>query len=426
MSYEPNIRKALVVLGPELETPEDPMHSVLLKRAVALAKHTGCELELFHVCHDSTLDYNFFGTTTEFKRLRQQQTDVEAARVAEIVAWLQDEGVPCTYEVRWDWPRSDAILNKAAASDADVLLKEAREHGYVLGITSNTDWELARRSPIHVWFVSESVEEIRNIVAAVGNTTKADKKDQEVLDASDVDLMQTASLISGAFSADVYPVNACMPPPAPVAVEPHGATVMPVQSAKDREVLVEKSMASHEASIKTLARASEVPEDNVRIKEGHPAEVIPEVAESLNADMILLGASTIKRLERVFKPVTVEPVMARTDSDIFVFRERDAASIPERATVAQTGKPKYDLTRAITHPYETFGTPDRVVDFDDASFELRERILQVWEYDIRASMAEENEGGPVRELGRTALNDIKAARQHLEARKLDSGVRRSA
>ena len=226
MRNEPQFRKALVVLGHEPETPEEPMQSTLLKRAVALARHTGCALELFHVCYDGAFEYNLFGTSAELERLRRQHIDREATRVAEIATWLQNEGIAVTYDVRWDWPRSDAILTKVAESDADVVMKEGCEHGYVLGITSNTDWELARRSPVHVWFVNEEVDAINCIVAAVGNK-KGDA--DSILDANDIDLMQTAGLISKSFGAEVHPVNTCPALPTPVISESSMATPVPVR-----------------------------------------------------------------------------------------------------------------------------------------------------------------------------------------------------
>lgn len=50
----------------------------------------------------------------------------------------------------------------------------------------------------------------------------------------------------------------------------------------------------------------------------------------------------------------------------------------------------------------------------DLSIELRNRILQAWQHDIRAEMVEENEGGPVKEIDVDALGEIFSARAPLE------------
>ena len=80
----------------------------------------------------------------------------------------------------------------------------------------------------------------------------------------------------------------------------------------------------------------------------------------------------------------------------------------------RTGVPRHDLEHAITHPDETFESPQQVANLSDVSIDLRKRILQAWEYDIRAEMAEENEGGAVKPIDVNALDDILSARALLE------------
>ena len=112
MTYEPRIEKVLVVLSPDLVRPDRPMQSTLLKRAVALAKITGCELELFHVCYDSKLENELFASEAEKLQHRASLTDRAALQLAEIATRLNSEGIETTHQVRWDSPRSDAILRR--------------------------------------------------------------------------------------------------------------------------------------------------------------------------------------------------------------------------------------------------------------------------------------------------------------------------
>ena len=43
---------------------------------------------------------------------------------------LKDEGVNVRYDVRWDYPRVDAILRKTARADPDLVMKQSREHSF--------------------------------------------------------------------------------------------------------------------------------------------------------------------------------------------------------------------------------------------------------------------------------------------------------
>jgi nucleotide-binding universal stress UspA family protein len=420
MPYEPAIRKVLVVLDSEVTSPEGPKASVLLGRATALAKKTGCELELFHACYDNALENDLFASEENLGKLRKQLTDRSATRLAELAAWIGKEGVKVSHEARWDAPRTDAILRKAADSGADVVMKAAREHGYVLGITSHTDWELARRSPAHVWLVNDAIEDIGRIVAAVGNRFAGAEDDSELRDR---DLLETAVLFGRAFDAEVHPINAYASPTATAFVGTIGATAVPIETTGEQRALAAKIVERHRAALMALARNLGVPKDNVHLCEGDPADVIPDTASELGADAIVMGASSIGRLERFLTPVTVEPVMSKAGRDIVILREHDTSRVSEAKSKPLKGEPAYDLGQAITYPEDTFESPEEVANLSGISVALRKRILQAWEYDVRAEMAEENEGGPVRDIDVSALDEILAAKELLDMKKGHRNVR---
>ena len=409
MTHEAKIKKALIVLSPDLIRPAAPMDSALIQRAVSLAKITGCELELFHVCHDGRLDSSLFTSDKEMQSERERLTDEDATRLAELATRLRGESIKVRYEARWDYPRADAILRKIAQTRPDIVMKQAREQSYVLGISSNTDWELARRSPAHVWLVNDDVDDIDRVLAAVGNKF-ADPAD--ITTAADYDLLRIAGLVGDTFKAAVYPVNAFQVPTDPAYTgQVDGAAAQPVEGQQIRRGQTQRQ---HSAAVKALAKYFGISRDKVHICEGHPNNVIPETAEAVNADLIVLGAKSIGRLERFLSSVTVEPVMAETNCDILVVRDRDLSSVPEVAVSPLHGVPKYDLEHAIMDPEGTFESPQEVANVSEISIDLRRRILQAWEYDIRASMEEENEGGAVRDIDVNALDTIVSAKALLD------------
>ena len=411
MKYKAKIKKVLVVLSPDLIRPDKPKQSPLIQRAVSLAKITGCELELFHVCYDSELEHRLFESDADLERQREALTDRGATLLAEIATRLKNEGIDVGHEARWDSPRTDAILRKIAQAKPDIVMKQAREHSFVLGITSNTDWDLARRSPAHVWLVNDKVEDIARIVAAVGNKFG---NPGDITTAADYDLLRTAGLIGDTFNAEIYPVNAYQVPDRRVSVTGIGGVVTPVIFADKQEQARTQIVKQHSGSVKALAQYFNIAKDNVHIREGHPNKVIPEVAESIGADMIAMGANSIGRLERLVSSVTVEPVMADANTDVLIVRERDLARVATAVESPFYGVPKYDLEHAITYPEATFDSPQKVAILPEISIELRKRILQAWEYDIRAAMAEENEGGQTRDIDVNALDEIISASALLE------------
>jgi hypothetical protein len=80
-----------------------------------------------------------------------------------------------------------------------------------------------------------------------------------------------------------------------------------------------------------------------------------------------------------------------------------------------SGEPAYDLERAIVDPACAFATPRALVQADDLSVALRSRLLEVWAQDVKAQMAEEDEGGPVLDTSAHLLEEIELARIQLES-----------
>ncbi len=419
MTYKMNIKKALVVLSPDLIRADKPKQSPLIQRAVELAKTTGCELELFHVCYDGGLEHQLFESNADLERQRKKLTDQDATMLAEMATHLKSECINVRHQVRWDSPRTDAILRKIASAKPDVVMKQSRDHSFVLGITSNTDWDLARRSTAHLWFVSDNISDINRVVTAVGNKF-GDPGD--ITTAEDYDLLRNARMINAAFNAEIYAVNAYQVPDSHhFGAGVIGAVAPVVVSADEQQKNRTQLVKHHGGSVKALAQYFNIDKGNVHVREGHPNNVIPDFAKSVDADMIIMGARNLNRFERLISSVTVEPVMADTKCDILIVGERNLDPVPNVVKNPVYGVPQYDLEHAITNPEATFDSPLAVANLPAISIELRNRILQAWEYDIRAEMTEENEGGPTGDIDINALDEIFSARAMLETRQEKSG-----
>ena len=409
MIRKAKINSVLVVLSPDLTRCERPMDSVLLGRAASLAKARGCRLQLFHVCHDSKLDAGLLADDERQVRERKRLLDREATRLAELAARLGEEQIDVNYEVRWDHPRTDAILRKIADAGPDLVMKQAREHRYLFGIKTNTDWELGRRSPADVWLVNDRIRGIDRILAAIGNDFG---NPADITSPADYDLLRTAKSVANCLRAEIFPVNAYQLPTPPQLLAGIGATSVAPTSMQ--QALREQTLRQHSGAVRAVASYFDIDRDNVRIREGQPNVVIPQVARSIEADMIAMGAKTIGRLERLVSSLTFEPVMAGTDCDILIVRDDDPSQLPDAEPAPLRGKPKYDVKQALTWPRSVFDSPAQVARQTAISRELRDRILRAWEYDIRAEMLAESEGGTVKDIDAGALDEIEAAKAHLE------------
>lgn len=326
-NYEPQLKRVLVVISPELVKPGAPKESALVMRAVSLAKATGCELEFFHVCYDGSLTSGFFADDVEVGREQLKRRDQEATLIAELVVSLSSEGVTITHDTRWDAPRSEAILRKINETQPDLVMKQSRDHRYVMGLIGNTDWDLIRQSPAHLWFVSEEGDNnIDSLVTAVGASTNND----EILAAADYGVFSLANLVAECFDATNTPVHAYQVPlgmSSYAAYTPgFGSFVHPTESEmRATEEALQQIAGKHGRCIEAFAEYFHIDPRRVRVAQGRPSDVLTEVALDVNANLIVAAARNLSDWERWNQPVTAEPLLADAACDVlFVKDAREA------------------------------------------------------------------------------------------------------
>jgi nucleotide-binding universal stress UspA family protein len=349
------IERVLVVIDADLLAAPSPLHSVLIQRALWLGRNTGATLELFHVRSDQPVFTRLRNSAEERVNKRTEQIDEAATEVAELaVNMAAESGLVVEHETCWAENEVAAILQKTSESRADLLLKASSNPGYLIGLLERPDWTLLRQSPAHVWFVGEKAEAPQHLLAATGDE---------------------ASVDSGSAIID------------------------------------DKAVCSFTSA---LADACQL---RTSILQATPRDALPELAERLDADAVLMGASNLSRLERLFRRVSAEPVLERTNGDV-IFLRPDALpeKTPDAVGTLVHGLPAVDLERALADPDIVFDhSPEKLAAEDRLSITMRRRLLKLWEHDLRAALTEEDEGGITARSPAELLPAIVRAKSRLAA-----------
>jgi universal stress protein E len=404
-----SLDRILVVVDPDPALAGQVGQQAILDRAVELARATNARLELFHACYDPSLEMSLFATRDDVNREKEHLANSAATRMAELALKIKARGVEVEHEVRWDYPESDAILRKIDESRPDLVLKASRGPNYFLGLADNADWDLIRKSPCHLWLVREGDRPIKTVLSAIGSTLL----DEDILTGADVEIYRTASTVAEAYGAQNIPVHSYQVPslPAYAGYAPAMEGYVPVEQQQEE---LRQVAESHGQAVADFAARLGLSEEDIVVEQGHPAEVLPDVARSREAGLIVIGARHLGRWERLFAAVTAEPLLSEAPCDVLFVKERSGSEIPAAEERPRHGVPEINVEMAITHPEEAFKTPEAVVRADKLSRDLRRRILDAWKLDIQAELNEENEGGPVRDSKAGLLREIDSARLALD------------
>ena len=378
----PRLERVLVVVSPDLLNPSAPASSPLISRALQVARSTGCEVELFHGCHDGEPRLAFFQDPDAVEAKRQRMLQHEATVMAEVAVRLNAEGVRIRHDTRWDAPRADAVLRKIDEAQPDLVLKQTRRHSYVLGMMDHTDWSLIRRSPAHVWFAVEGATgPLRRMITAIG---QADGTGQVCAD--DYVVAGFASFLAEELDMVNQPVHAC-------------------------EAGVS---ADHHRQLNALAQLSHFDSERVRLLRGAPYEALSDFASETHTDLMVLPARSLDRWERVLREVTAEPLLEHTPCDVLFVKRHGDERVPRGNRPQRQGQPVIRLEQAEMDPGRVFASPEDLAGSTELSRDVRLRLLSNWESDLLGQIQQDDEGRPMGGARTELLPRVRAARARLE------------
>jgi len=175
------LQRLLVVI--DAEHQQQPA----LQRAADVARKTGAELHLLQIEYHPSLEGGLLDSHL-LNRARETilRQSHEALRAS--VAHLSDEGFKIEVDVRWGKRRHEEILSRVAVLQPDILFKSTHPSSALRRLlSSDTSWQLIRRSSVPLWLVHDAEPHCQSLCAALDPLHSADKPaalDHQLIDAS--------------------------------------------------------------------------------------------------------------------------------------------------------------------------------------------------------------------------------------------------
>jgi universal stress protein E len=285
-----------------------------LRKAAVLARAGGARLELYHALTE-TVTVRRPARTDDGPGLESVFETVAArarGRLARIARSAALRGLRIETHVDWDYPAHEAVIRRAAAISADLVVGEARHHPRLARpFLQNTDWELIRHCPVPLLLLKGRRRYQRPVVlAAVDPFHAADKPaslDRTLLAAG----RRLATGLDGALHvmhawqplAALVPAAASSPVPAYLPPE--------VEAAHEREV---------RKSFERLASRAGVPHAARHLVAGPVPAALEVAVRRSRAAVVVMGAVSRRGLQRLFIGNTAERVLGQLACDVLVVK----------------------------------------------------------------------------------------------------------
>jgi universal stress protein E len=294
------IKRILVVIDPT----KDQQHG--LSRSIELAKKSGATITAFMTVYDFSYEMTTMLSGDEREAMRN-------AVIKDRELWLQDLISPyidlnITTQVLWHNRPYEAIINTVIEQDFDLVIKGTHQHDTLKSVIfTPTDWHLVRKCPTPVLFVKAMAwPDKGNILAAV-NAVSENEQHIEL----NKRIIKDAQFLCGLANAQLNLVNAYPATPINIAIEiPEFNPSLYNESVKKH----------HFESTQQLASEFNIDPSHRFIEEGLPEDVIPDVAQRLNSELVVIGTVGRTGLSAALVGNTAEHVIDKLDCDVLALK----------------------------------------------------------------------------------------------------------
>jgi universal stress protein E len=304
------VRNILTIVDPTATT-----HPAIAKSA-QLARALQAKLELFVCDYRSGLD------APEAAGARTTLLEHRRSLLEELAAPPRKSGIDVSVDAVFDNPLHEGLLKKIAQVRPDLVVKDTHYHNLVRRtLITNTDWHLIRSCPSPLLLVKPThwIGGMK-VLAAVDPEHSADKP--PLLDDS---ICEWSRTLSSAMKGEAHAVHMYFPGALLIASGAATGMPMPVVTAADQGLIEEERRARLKLVLEvTMPRG--IPAENTRVAIGSAAELLNEEAERVRADIVVMGAVSRSRLQRLFVGNTAEQVLDHLPCDVLVVKPLDFAT----------------------------------------------------------------------------------------------------
>jgi universal stress protein E len=293
----------------------------VLRKAGALARGLGASLELFHAITLPNPGRSYPETLTARGADEQAQSAVATAqeRLARMGRHptLRDVTVRCS--ANWDFPPHEAIIRRARASRATLIL--AATHLRERLMLRNTDWELIRHCPTPLLLVKSPRPYRRPVVLAAVDPFHAGARPADL----DRKLLQAGAEVAQSLHGRLHLFHAAAPllTAAPFLPEAAPLGLSPAVQRMHDEVIAK--------GLQRLAQRVGIPAARRHVALGDVSDALPRISRRLRASIVIMGAISRSALKRLFIGNSAERVLDEIGCDVLVIKPRGFLSrVPPR------------------------------------------------------------------------------------------------
>jgi universal stress protein E len=291
------------------------VHGGVLRRAAMLARATGAQVELFHAVTTPATQSRRIGRRwidhelTAEESLSAARKDLDRIARSKLLQGCRVQSVAVA-----DKPAHEAIVRRAVATKVDLIINGTHARGLANRLVlRHTDWELVRHSPVPLLLVKSVRLRAKAVILAAIDPLHANAKPARL----DGEILDLASGMATVLKGTLHAVHAYLPLSVMLATgigEPLVWNTTSLDAKYTQRVTREFSRA---------LRTTQIPPSRRHLRVGVTARELAACATRIRATLVVMGAVSRSRLERLFVGSTAEHVLDELACDVLIVKPRE-------------------------------------------------------------------------------------------------------
>lgn len=284
-----------------------------MRRAAWLAKNTGATLELLVCYYNEYISGDRLFDSPSLEKARSELIARQATHLEDVAEPLRAQGLTVATAAVWDHPLYEGVVRHAMTNDVSLVVKDTHHHSAARrALLTNTDWNLIRTCPVPLWLVKPGeLEDIPAFIAAIDPMNQHDKPAS-----LDDEILHLSKSIAASVGGSVHAFHAYDPRIA-VATATANAYI-PVSLPLDE---IEQQMhEEHKKRFLEITAFHSIADENSHLVAGLTHEELPNIAETLDAAVIVMGAVARNRWKRLFIGATAERTLEHLPCDLLIVK----------------------------------------------------------------------------------------------------------
>ncbi len=275
--------------------------NIAIERAARIAAGCGARLELFHDLATPVYLDVVAGTGQSVDKLTRLARDSALRRLEILAEPLRKQGLRVAVSAVWDFPPYEAVIRRASAVKADLIVVHKRGHHRLPTLLGYTDWELLRASPMPVLLIKNSRYRAGAAVLAAIDPQHA----RRGATALEQHILRNAAALAGALRTPLHAVQVLTPWASPGSQQ--------------------------KVALTGLARNATIKPRNTHLLVGDPDALLPATARRLRAGAVVMGMMSRRGLKRLFIGNSAERLLDDLHCDVLIVKPANFSARLPRA-----------------------------------------------------------------------------------------------